>query len=186
MAETQSADPPEGGQVAGTSDATAAKSAAAADVEVTRRPDVLEPSSWVSDWVEDWTRMFGRRWPKTPWWTPIGMRAEAIKVEQHTDADQLVIRAELPGIDPDRDVDVSVVNDRLTISAHREQREESKTDRGFRSEFHYGAFRRTVPLPPGATADDVNASYTDGILEVRVPIDRTRAATARIPVERKK
>lgn len=152
------------------------------EVEVTGRPDVLEPWGWVSDWFEDWSRMFGRRLPMMPW--PAPMAAGMIRVEQYTDGDDLVIRAELPGVDPDQAVEVSVIGDRLTISAHREQREESKTGRGFRSEFHYGSFRRTVPLPPGTTADDVKASYDDGILEVRVPIDQAKAASARVPVER--
>jgi HSP20 family protein len=183
MAETQGTDPEHSGHGGDTSGATAPKAAASSDVEVSRRPDALEPWGWVGDWFEDWSRLFGRRFPMMPWMTP--MAAEAIRVEQYTDGDQLVIRAELPGVDPDEAVDVSVAGDRLTIAAHREQREESKTDRGFRSEFHYGAFRRTVPLPPGTTADDVKASYDDGILEVRVPIDRAKAATARVPVERK-
>ncbi|HYA67688.1 MAG TPA: Hsp20/alpha crystallin family protein, partial [Acidimicrobiales bacterium] len=41
---------------------------------------------------------------------------------------------------------------------------------GYRSEFRYGTFERDVLLPKGVTADDVSASYTDGILEVRVPM----------------
>lgn len=185
MAEAQDSNPPESGQTAGISGATAARSATTSDVEAVRRHQALEAWGWVDDVLEDWSRMLGGRFPMMPWWPPRGTGAEAIRVEQYTDGDQLVIRAELPGVDPDEAVDVSVVNDHLTISAHREQREESKTDRGFRSEFRYGAFRRMVPLPPGTAASDVKASYNDGILEVRAPIDRAKAATGRVPVERK-
>lgn len=54
----------------------------------------------------------------------------------------VAIRAELPGVDPDEDIEVSIIDDRLTISARRERREESKEDEGFRSEFHHGSVRR--------------------------------------------
>jgi HSP20 family protein len=118
-----------------------------------------------------------------PLWAPTG--AEVIRVEQYTDGGELVIRAELPGVDPDQGIDVSVMNDRLTISAHREQREQAKTDQGFRSEFHYGAFRRVVSLPAGTTAEDVKATYDNGILEVRVPIEAAGQAATKVPIERK-
>lgn len=52
------------------------------------------------------------------------------------------------------------------------------------SEFHYGSFTRTLQLPAGATDDDVQATYADGILEVRVPIDTAEAEKKKIPVQR--
>ena len=54
----------------------------------------------------------------------------------------------------------------------------------FRSEFHYGSFERSVALPAGAQSDDVTATYTDGILEVRVPVDTKTDAIKKVPVER--
>jgi len=72
-----------------------------------------------------------------------------IPVEEFRENGSTVIRAELPGIDPDKDVD-------LTVSD------------GMR-ELRYGSFARTLPLPEGADESDVTASYKDGILEVRVP-----------------
>ena len=151
-------------------------------VEVTTRPEVVEPWGWVSDWFEDWPRMFGRRFPEQFWRTP--PEVETIKVEQFSDDDGIVVRAELPGVDPDEAIDVSVSGDKLTISAKREQREESKTDEGYRSEFHYGSFRRIMSLPAGTSADDVKASYEDGILEVRIPVDKAEAAKTKVPVKR--
>jgi HSP20 family protein len=91
-----------------------------------------------------------------------------------------VLRAELPGIDPEKDVEVSIENDMLTIRGER--REETKEKN--RREFHYGSFRRTVSLPKGADADKITASYTDGVLEVRVPMTTEVAQTVRIPVQR--
>jgi HSP20 family molecular chaperone IbpA len=97
-----------------------------------------------------------------------------------------VLRAELPGIDPDRDVAIELVGDRLTISGER--REERRDDTGDKThrEFHYGSFRRTVSVPRGVQPEDVTATYADGVLEIRVPADTGRDAQARmIPVQRK-
>lgn len=184
MAENESTEPQDSAQAATSTRATAAKIEPTADVEAVRRPDVGEPWGWFSDWVEDWPRMFGRRFPTIPMWAPAG--ADLIRVEQYADGGALVIRAELPGVDPDEGIDVSVRNDRLTISAHREQREEAKTDQGFHSEFHYGAFRRVVSLPEGTTAEDVKATYDNGILEVRIPIEAAEQATTKVPIGRKR
>lgn len=112
--------------------------------------------------------------------------ASGIKVEELMDGNELVVRAELPGIDPDKDVDVSITEGALRINAHREERQEEKEKGGYRTEFRYGSFSRTLRLPEGATADDVKATYTDGVLEVRVPIPEQKAARVsnRIEVKR--
>lgn len=103
-------------------------------------------------------------------------QSAAIKVEEVRDGDSLVVRAELPGIDPDKDVDVSISDGALHISARREERTEEKSKGSYRSEFRYGSFSRTLPLPEGATPESVTASYKDGVLEVRVPIPTTPPA----------
>lgn len=125
--------------------------------------------------------IFGHRWPEL---IPGTQGFEHIKVEEQLDDDAYVIRAEIPGVDPDEDIDISVENGRLTIKAEREKRVESEEADEFRSEFHYGSFRRTMTLPSAATADDVTATYEDGILEVRVPVDSAEPTATKIAVER--
>ena len=93
-----------------------------------------------------------------------------LRVEEFEDGNTHVVRAELPGIDPDADVDISVENGMLHIRAEREEKSEHKEKDSYRSEFWYGSFTRSVKLPPGATEADVTASYVDGVLEVRVPV----------------
>jgi HSP20 family protein len=95
--------------------------------------------------------------------------ATPMKVEEYVQDGTVVIRAELPGIDPDADVDITVADGILHLVATREERSEQERPDGYRSEFHYGSFERHIRLPDGASADDITASYTDGILEVRVP-----------------
>jgi HSP20 family protein len=93
----------------------------------------------------------------------------SIRVEQFVDGNTLVVRAEVPGIDPEKDVDVSVADGMLHIKAEREEKSEQKSKNGYRSEFRYGSFTRTIALPPGAREEDITASYKDGVLEVRAP-----------------
>lgn len=108
-----------------------------------------------------------------------------LRVEEFVDDKTLVVRAELPGIDPDKDVDISVVDGELQIRAEREAKSEHKDKDSYRSEFQYGSFLRTVKLPPGATEADVTATYADGVLEIRVPIAEAVApAPTKIPITR--
>jgi len=112
--------------------------------------------------------------------------ASSIKVEQFQDGNTLVVRAEVPGIDPDRDVDVSVSDGMLHIKAEREEKSEHKSKNGYRSEFRYGSFTRSIALPAGAKEEDITASYKDGVLEVRAPAPATvpGEATKKIRVDR--
>jgi HSP20 family protein len=91
-------------------------------------------------------------------------------VELATDGEDVLIRLELPGLDVEKDVDIEVSDGRLTISGRREDRYESTNEAGkvLVRELRYGAFRREFALPEGVTADDVDASYDRGMLEVRV------------------
>lgn len=132
----------------------------------------------------DWPTSMMRRFGEMPTMFGDWFESSPIKIEEFEQDDHLVIRAEMPGIDPDEDVEITVADHRLHVKAERkeETREEGVT--GWRSEFHYGSFERTMPLPSGATDDDVTATYTDGILEIRVPVDRDADTTRRIPVDR--
>jgi HSP20 family protein len=110
---------------------------------------------------------------------------QLLKVEEFEADGKMVFRAEMPGLDPDEDVEITVMDGRLHVRAER--RSETMTDdkKGYRSEFRYGMFERTLKLPPGATEQDITATYTDGILEVIVPIDTTDVEAKRIAITRK-
>jgi HSP20 family protein len=91
----------------------------------------------------------------------------------------------MPGIDPDRDVELTVADGMLQVRARREERDEKKGRNEYRSEFRYGEFVRTVPLPPGVKVEDIKASYKDGILEIRVPVGaEAESSVKRIAVAR--
>jgi HSP20 family protein len=97
---------------------------------------------------------------------------EMIRVEETVNDDHLTIKAEMPGIDPAKDVEIEFADGLLTISAER--REEEKTEDNGRtvSEFRYGSFRRTLRVPKDAKPEDVTAEYKDGILTILVPLPK--------------
>ncbi|WAL61445.1 Hsp20/alpha crystallin family protein [Thermocoleostomius sinensis] len=95
-----------------------------------------------------------------PVWSPA--------IELKDAGDTLVLRVQLPGIDVNA-LDVQVAKQGVSISGeqHREQKTEEKGY--FKSEFHYGKFRRVVPLPIAVENDNVQAEYKDGILTLTLP-----------------
>jgi HSP20 family protein len=105
-----------------------------------------------------------------------------LRVEEYTEDGSLVVRAEVPDIDPDEDVELSVANGVLHIEARREERSEKREKGGYRSEFRYGSFVRNVPLPEGTKEDDITATYKDGILEVRAPLPEKKEAATKVPI----
>ena len=146
------------------------------------RVPAMEP--W-DRWFGDWPGWFGRYWPDRLL-GEVGSMLDHIKVEEYVDDGTLVVRAEIPGVDPDEDIDISVDGGRLTIRAERRSEfEEKEEDAGtFRSEFRYGSFSRVVSLPEGADVDEIEASYTDGILTVRVPMAESGPEPKKVSVAR--
>ena len=140
----------------------------------------------------DWPDVFGRWFSDWPRWPSLRSvvestleGAEPMRIEETVEGDQLVIRAELPGIDPDKDVEISVQDRTLHIRAERRQETKEETKGRHRSEFRYGSFARRIPLPEGVSEEQVTASYKDGILQVRVPLPAQKPAEARrIEVQR--
>jgi HSP20 family protein len=107
-----------------------------------------------------------------------------MRVEEFVDGDTLVVRAELPDIDPDKDVELTITEGMLHVRAEREEKSERKTKQGYRSEFRYGSFDRSLPLPAGTKEEDVKASYHDGILEIRMPLKEEKTVTTKVPISR--
>ncbi|WP_229680196.1 Hsp20/alpha crystallin family protein [Saccharopolyspora thermophila] len=114
---------------------------------------------------------------ETGW--PFGER-HAMRVETYAEKGEFVVRCELPGVDPDKDIHINVEGNQLKISAER--RHEERTER--HSEFYYGTFSRTLLLPTSCNTDDIKAEYEAGILTIRMP-RREAGMHKEIPVARK-
>lgn len=108
-----------------------------------------------------------------------------LRVEEFIDGQTRVIRAELPDIDPDHDVELSLTDGLLHIRAERHEKTEHRDKESYRSEFRYGSFVRNLALPEGTRAEDIHASYKDGVLEIRVTMpEETKAPTTKLPITR--
>lgn len=133
--------------------------------ELTRRGGRL-PTTW----FDQMDRVFDEWFRRRPFVLDVDVPgAEVIRVDEYLDGDTRVIRAELAGVDPAKDVEVTVVDGLLRINAERRMESKSE-DKGFlRHELRYGSYSRTLSLPEGVGEDDISASCKDGILEIRIP-----------------
>src|SRR5438132_6031686 len=145
----------------------------------------LIPRRERSTWLEPFEHgLF--EWPRGPFETVRRLWEEdSIKVDEFIRDHELVVRAELPGVDPERDIDINVVAGELHIRAERRQEQQTDERNVRRSELRYGSFTRVIALPADASEDKVQASYKDGILEVRTPIEEKAGKRAsKVPIAR--
>ncbi len=90
----------------------------------------------------------------------------AVDIEE--EGDRVVLRAEIPGVGRD-DIDVSVENGTLTLRGEKKQEREVDTENAYRLERFYGSFSRSFVLPTRINAEQIKATYRDGVLEVVLP-----------------
>ena len=108
-----------------------------------------------------------------------------MRIEETVQDGVFVVRAEIPGVDPDKDIDIVVDDGVLTITATRESRSKETREGSFKSEFSYGRLVRQTRVPKNAELEAMSASYNDGILEVRIPLAEGKTDTSRrIPITR--
>lgn len=117
------------------------------------------------------------RWPSRAFTAPpaIGWSPEIDVFEKNN---RLITKVDLPGMKKEN-VKVEVTDGHLAISGERKSETEEKKDNVYRCEREYGSFYRAVPLPEGVTLEDVKASFSDGVLEVSVPLPAKPEAKVR-------
>jgi HSP20 family protein len=109
-------------------------------------PNLYEPLRTVGQKVADW----------------VAPRSDASAMENAYE-----INVELPGVKPE-DVDVSIHDNSLIVRGEKKTEREEKGKTYFFSEREYGSFQRTFRLPPDADADNIDASFGDGVLCLKV------------------
>ncbi len=127
-----------------------------------------EPREEASDVFGRFERLFEEWMRMMPFshWREAG---DFIRVEEFREDGTLVIRADLPGIDPEKDAEVTVADGMLRIAAERRAGEEREEGGYLRQEVRYGPLSRSLPLPAGVTEAGITAAYRDGVLEIRIP-----------------
>lgn len=148
------------------------------------------PAMDLSRWERDMDRMmedfFGRRmrswWPEG-WFKADKLEVRAPAVDLYEEKDDIVIKAEIPGMDKDN-IEVNLTDHTLTIKGEKKKEEEVKEENYYRSERSYGSFVRTLELPKDVHADKVKASFKNGILEVRMPkTEEAKAKEIKVKIE---
>ena len=91
-------------------------------------------------------------------WAPV--------IEVFEKEDKYVVKAELPGM-KEEDIDVSVLGDTLTIKGERKAESEVKEENYYCCERSYGSFFRSIALPSNINAQKIEATFEDGVLEIR-------------------
>ena len=108
--------------------------------------------------------------------------AWAPQVEVFQREGQLVIRADLPGVDKDN-VQIELRDDSVVIRGER-QEERKEEDEGFyRTERSYGSFYREIPLPPGANTENATANFRDGVLEITMPAPQGESRVRQLQIQ---
>jgi HSP20 family protein len=106
--------------------------------------------------------------------------APAIEVSQ---ADgKYVIRAELPGMNPS-DVKLEITNEAVILQGERTSERQENKGNVHLTERQYGQFYRAIPLPEGAKVEEARAKFTNGLLEVTIPVQEQKEKSREIPIE---
>lgn len=91
---------------------------------------------------------------------------------------ELLVKVELPGM-TEKDVDISISGDMLTISGEKKQEKEQNEKGWYRMERQYGSFYRTIPLPYEIESDRAEALYKNGVLSIKLPKTAARASATK-------
>ena len=118
-------------------------------------------------------------WLDAPWAPLLPFSpASTFRVETYVKDNNYIVRAELPGLDPEKDIEITVEDQTLTIHAERSEEQQE----AHRSEFRYGSFTRSVVLPDQADSEHIRATYDKGILQVSVPVPQAKTEGRRIAI----
>jgi HSP20 family protein len=147
------------------------------------RGDIIERSSLVpwrggelTSFRREMDRIFDRFFESWPFRLSAEDRPWAPTADVSETAKEIVVKAELPGMDA-KDIEVSVQGDILTVRGERRQEKEEKGENFHRVERSYGSFSRSIQLPAEVDANKVKATYKDGILKLNMP--KTKAAAVK-------
>jgi len=117
----------------------------------------------------------GRRRIPDLWWLPLD-GDNFLCVDEYVEDGNIVVRVDAPGIDPNADIDLRLTDGQIDLRVARQERTSTEDVQHRRSEVRYGKFRRTLPVPRGTSADQINASYNEGVLEIRIPTNEALQA----------
>ena len=120
---------------------------------------LMKPEPFSRDIDRVFDAFFGQTDQARRWVPPVDL----VEAEDH-----FVLKADLPGLS-EGDVNIEVQDGTLTISGERKAEHEQREKGWYRIERSFGRFSRALSLPDGVDPDGIQASFRDGVLEVRIP-----------------
>jgi HSP20 family protein len=139
------------------------------------RPPARDPFAMMRRMTSELDRMFedfgwpALRWPAFRTRPALEAAAWIPQIDLFEKDGRLVTKVDLPGIKKEN-VKVEVSDGNLTIAGERKTEMEEKKENVYRCEREYGSFYRAVPLPEGVKLEDIKAVFSDGVLEVSMPL----------------
>lgn len=97
-----------------------------------------------------------------------GVRGWQPAVDMYEDDKEITVKAEIPGVEP-KDVDITVTADSISLKGELKEETERREDGYIRAERRFGQFYRTLPLPAEVKPEEAQATFKNGVLEVRMP-----------------
>ncbi|AST07033.1 heat-shock protein Hsp20 [Anoxybacillus flavithermus] len=91
------------------------------------------------------------------------------RVDVHENEKEMIVTCDIPGLERKEDVDIHIDHQTLSISGHVRRQHDVHDEHMHRQERFYGRFHRTIPLPSPAAHEHVQASYKNGVIEIRIP-----------------
>ncbi|MBE3555094.1 MAG: Hsp20/alpha crystallin family protein [Thermicanus sp.] len=140
-----------------------------------------EPFRHLSQIRREMDRFFQLPW-NIPWISDTDYFGN-VRVDVYETEDEVVVRADIPGVERKEDIQLDLDRDILTMSATIEKESEAAEDQFHRKERFYGRFQRSVPLPSPVKQEGIKASYRNGVLEVRMAKEKDATTRRRINVE---
>lgn len=147
-----------------------------------------DPFEMFESFQDEMARFWSQAWPFGSWplmrrpvattegaalWTP--------RVDMFEKNGDLVVKAELPGAKKE-DIDVTLDQGALVIRGQKQAESEVKEESYYRMEQSYGSFYRRLALPFETTAEQIKATYAEGVLEIHVPKPTTEPQPAPKPI----
>lgn len=126
----------------------------------------------INEELERFTRRLGIGFD----WEPMFGSALVPAVNLSEKDNVIHVEADLPGLES-KDIDISIVDDVLTLKGERKEEQEKKGWNTYRRECRYGAFERVIRLPARVQAEQANATFKKGVLKIDLPVapeDRNR------------
>ena len=128
----------------------------------------VEPQRDFSEIQTEMNRLFDSFFGRPSQMTSGMERVWAPAVDVYETKEDLVITADLPGLN-EKDIHLSITGDILALRGERRFNPEVKQESYYRGERWFGRFERALPLPIPVQADKVKASYRDGVLTIKLP-----------------